>query len=133
MRTLRLLSLLACAIFLTGCPNKPKDQPQTSQPTSQNQLAQLRQRYQRMDRDNRVGVVIAANDANDLVAVGDVNPKDFRVGDHVSFVDSHENPLTGGRVVRIVEGAIHVKYDKPQAGRRTPRPGDVMIRFSQAT
>jgi hypothetical protein len=124
------LPLLALGV---GCHNgKNLNNPQVYQAAATN-VADIRARYQRLDPANQVGLVIASEPSANLVAVGEINPANVRVGDKVVFVDSRENALTTGTIVRKLTNALHVEYDPPAAGHRAPRDGDVMVRFRPAT
>lgn len=133
MRLHLVVSMAFAMLFVVGCKhNRLPHQADASYPATANILAQVRMHAQNLDPTARVGLVVEADPRNSLVAVGDVNVADFRPGQIVSFVDSRENVLTSGTVVRILQHTIHVKYDQPTAGHRAPRQGDIMIRFKQA-
>jgi hypothetical protein len=135
MTSHRLLTATIAAVLLfttVGCRPKRMDNPEVYRAAAAN-VAEIRQRYQRRDPQTQVGLVLAANPSVDMVAVGEVDPSQFRPGDIVSFVDTSENPLTSGRVIRVLTDSLHVRYDPPIGSRRAPREGDVMIRFRPAT
>jgi hypothetical protein len=130
MKLHRLLSLVAGLTLLAGCGPKKLDNPKAYQAAAAN-VSEIRERYQRTNSKTRVGLVIGSNADSSLVSVGEINPKEFRVGDKVVFVDSNQNTLASGEVVRILQDSIHVRYDRP-AGGRGPREGDVMVMFPSA-
>jgi hypothetical protein len=133
MKPALLLTLIAVSSCAVGCHNGKKlDNPQVYKAVASD-LAEMRTRYQRRDPATRLGLVVASNPKVDVVAVGEINPADFHVGDIVSFVDTSETPLASGTVVRKLSDSIHVRYDSPLKGSRAPREGDVMIKFRQAT
>ena len=129
MTSLRLLALLVGLTLLPSCGPKKLDNPKAYQEAAAN-VSEIRERYQRTDAATRVGLIIGSNPQSNLVSVGEINPKEFRVGDNVVFIDSRQNTLGGGEVVRILQDSIHVRYDRPSG--RPPREGDVMVRFRPA-
>jgi uncharacterized lipoprotein YajG len=132
MRTRRIFSIALSTLLLVGCANKKKITDPTY-PATANMLAQVRAHAQRVDPSARVGLVTDSDPRNKLVAVSDINPADFAIDQNVSFVDSRENALTSGTVVRILPNSIHVRYDSPtRTGAHAPRQGDIMIRFKPA-
>jgi hypothetical protein len=134
MPALRILAIaLSASLFLTGCASRKKQVADPSYPATANMLSQVRLHAQHADPAARVGLVTDAEPKNRLVAVSDINPADFAVNQNVAFVDSRENALTSGTVVRILSNSIHVRYDPPtRVGARAPRQGDIMIRFKPA-
>ncbi len=131
-RPLWLLLLAITLISAVGCRPKRMDNPEAYRAAAAN-VAELRQGYQRRDPQTQVGLVLAVNSQVQMVSVGEINPTDFDAGDIVSFIDTNENALTSGRVIRVLTDSVHVRYDRPAAGRRAPRDGDVMVRFRRAT
>jgi hypothetical protein len=131
MISLRLIALLLGLTLFVGCGPKKLDNPQAYREAAAN-VSEIRERYQRTDPETRVGLVIGANAQSNLVSVGEINPKDFRQGDKVVFVDARQNALASGTVVRALQDSIHVRYDPPASGGRAPREGDVMVRFRPA-
>jgi hypothetical protein len=118
------------ALLLAGCSAKMSTTSRRApQPADAKTLQALRHAYQRADADARVGVVIAMRSLNSLVAVGEVRPKDFRVDQVVTFIDSNQRVLTTGRVVRLLEDSVHAHYDNPPVGGRAPRVGDLMLKL----
>jgi hypothetical protein len=105
-------------------PSKPSPQPATPQ-----QVQAVREAYSRAYPDSRVGVVIATRKPDRLVAVGELNPGEFREGQTVVFVDGQQRKLTTGSVVRVLSDSVHVAYDKPEAGGREPGVGDLMVKL----
>jgi hypothetical protein len=131
MTSLRLLALVVGLTLLAGCGPRKLDNPQAYRQAAAN-VSEIRERYQRSDAATRVGLVIGANAQSNLVSVGEINPKEFRDGDKVVFVDDRQNALASGTVVRVLQDSIHVRYDSPAAGGRAPHEGDVMVRFRPA-
>jgi hypothetical protein len=131
MRSLRLLALLVGIMLLAGCGPKKLDNPKAYQAAAAN-VSEIRERYQRSDPATRVGLVIGSNAEANLVSVGEIDPKEFRVGDKVVFVDSRQNALASGTVARVLADSIHVRYDPAASGGRAPHEGDVMVRFRPA-
>src|SRR5262245_39909193 len=108
------------AILLIGCQAKPKRPPAGYDAATPQTLAALRTAYSHAYPDSRVGPVIGALPKDRLVAVGEVNPNDFRTGEIVTFIDSQQRVLTTGTIVRILPDQIHIQYDHPSAGGRDP-------------
>jgi len=88
------------------------------------------QNFQQVDPQARVGLVLAVRPSDRLAAVGDVDVKEFHEGDAVTFIDMQRNTIGNGRVVNIVDGFVHVKYEPPAPGHRVPHEGDMAVRFS---
>ncbi len=118
-----ILPLLA-GLFLTGCQNKQQGAADTS-PVSMD-VAGVRERYTRLDPQNRVGVVTAVHTEADLAAVGDIPLQDFGIGDILVFVDEQEQPFNSGEVVNATSDALHLRYDE---NRRAPRVGELAVRL----
>ena len=127
------MAVVVTLAMVAGCHNNKKQMtPQQVQRANAN-LEDARRRYQRAYPDARLGYVTSSNPEYQMVAVGQVTPADFHEGDIVTFVDADDNPLTTGRVLRVMKDELHVRYDAPQPGRRAPRQGDLMIRFKQVS
>ena len=132
MRIPRLVVPLLSVAILAGCNNKPPPKYENVKPAQESAFNQIRAQYARLKPDARVGLVTDSDKKNELVAVSEVNPREFHIEQIVTLIDSNENPLTTGHVVRILPSSIHVKYDPPPSGRREPRDGDIMVRFKPA-
>lgn len=124
-KMLRLWQLLLVAA-LAGCGNRPD-----AQSIYESRLAanEIRRTYQRINPENRVGVVIATLPDENLAAVGDIAIQDFGIGDLLVFMDTKERPLGSGRVINVTHNALHVRYRKPADGRREVRAGDLAVRI----
>ena len=95
------------------------------------QLAAIRADFRRNNPNARVGVVSGvAADAN-LATVGQVNPRDFRVNDVVTFIDADGRILTSGSVTGTSGSDLQVRYARPREGGRIPRVGDLAVRATQ--
>lgn len=124
MPSYRLTGTLLLAALLLGCQNKPPVAP----PVSRDAIRTIRESYQRLDPTARLGAVVAVDEPTRLVAVGDVTPSDFTIGDVVNFMDSKESLIGVGRVLAITTTAVHVKYEQPGPKQRAPRVGDLALR-----
>jgi len=130
-------ALLATLLLLTaaggGCAShaKPAGTESTAarHPASPETVQATRQAYYRAYPDSRLGVVIATRPTDRLVAVGDVTPSDFSVGQTVYFLDAKRKVMTTGRIVRILNDSVHAQYVEPSGGHRPPAAGDMMLRL----
>jgi hypothetical protein len=114
--------------FVAGCA--PTRLPANEVPQARQTAEEIRERYQRINPANRVGVVLAVLPRENLAAVGDIAVKDFAMGDTLVFIDDSENPIIDGTVVNITDNALHLRYSKPKLGRREPKPGDLAVRVA---
>ena len=130
MRQHRFLPALLLALSLAGCRHHKKvEGPVAPRPATEDQVTRIRETYQRIYPDSRVGVVTAVRPQDNLVKVSEVDPKDFRINDIVAFMNSNQDPLTTGVVIHLTPDGLHVRYDPPRAGRRAPENGDLAVRF----
>jgi hypothetical protein len=113
--------------FIAGCQNKPA-QTDDAPPVSEVDAASVRERYMRMNPNNRVGVVTAVRESSNLAAVGDLPLQDFGIGDPIVFVDAREQPFNSGKVVNATADALHVQY---QPDQRAPRVGELAVRLAR--
>ena len=125
--------LLAAALLLAtgaagGCGPTNKTKSATARPASAQDVQAIRDAYFRAYPESRVGVIIAARPQDRLVAVGQVTPSDFAVGQPVYFLDRTRHVLATGRIVRILPDSVHAQYDAA-AGGRAPATGDLMLRL----
>jgi hypothetical protein len=98
-------------------------------PVSPGQLSEMRDEFRRSDPDARVGEVTAVLPNSNLAAVGGVNPKDFLVGDIITFLDSNRKFLTMGKVEAVNRNSLTVHYDNPTDRKgRAPVQGDIAVR-----
>lgn len=131
MVTARLTGCMVVAMVLLlveGCASGEKSTT-APHPASAQTLQSIRDQYFRVYPESRVGVIIANRPKDRLVAVGDVTPAEFSIGQAVYFLDSRRQVLTTGRIVRIMARWVIAGYDKPPAGARAPARGDVMVRL----
>ncbi len=132
--TFKCLVVLVLMLFVAvSCRNSRRMKSDDLRPLGSPTAEALRASYARNRPETRTGVVVAVNNEYNMVAVGDINPREFRERQVVSFVDPHDNTLTSGTVLRIVpdKQMLHVKYDR-KAGTRAPREGDIMVRYPPA-
>ena len=130
-----LVSALALLLLVGagGCASHPKpggtESTAARHPASPDTVQATRQAYSRAYPDSRVGVIIATRPQDRLVAVGDVTPSDFTVGQTVYFLDAKRHVMTTGRIVRILNDSVHAQYVEPAGGHRPPAAGDMMVRL----
>lgn len=120
-----LVFLLFTTLWLAGCQNKPDPAEPDTSPVSMD-AASVRERYTRINPQNRVGVVTAVRADANLAAVGDIPLQDFGVGDILVLVDEREQPFNSGVVVNATSDALHVRFDE---NRRAPRVGELAVRL----
>jgi hypothetical protein len=121
---MKLLSGLVLGLALTGCVKDPPPAPEPQRVSPDQALRELRAELQSADPRSRVGLVISVLHEERLVAVGDIPVQDFREGDVITFVDQDGAPFVNGRVVRITDDALHVKYE---SNGRPPERGDIAV------
>ena len=119
---LTLLVLIASS--LVGCGNKPGRDAEA--PAVSVDVDAVRERYHRLNSQNRVGVVTAVRRGANLAAVGDIPLQDFGIGDVLVFIDGRERPFNSGEVVNATSDALHVRFD---GERRAPRVGEMAVRL----
>ena len=121
--------MLAAALMLgvvVGChPNKKQV---VVEPASPQTVQEIRQSYQTVDPNARVGVVVATLPQKGLVAVGDVAVADFKEGDVLVFMDSQRHLIATGKVIAKTADALHVSYDIDAADGREPQIGDLAVK-----
>jgi len=128
-RALKLpLVITFVGLFLSACA--PKKPAAMAPPATENQLEMIRASYDKVDPGSRVGRVIAVLPADQLVAVGELTPNEFHLGDAFTLIDSKQNILTRGKVVAITKDALHIKYQALPAGQRNPVVGDLAVHVS---
>ncbi|MCS7032980.1 MAG: hypothetical protein NZ561_03180 [Phycisphaerae bacterium] len=122
------LFLLPCLALLGGCAAKAPPQP--APPATPQQLEQLRASLTSQRPGTIVGIVSAVLPEEKAALISDVPAEQFYINDLVSIVDSAENTLAFGRVVRRLENgrSVHVRYEQ-QPNARAPAEGDLAVRF----
>jgi hypothetical protein len=122
--------ILATAL-LAGCRSYPKAAPVEVrvEAVSPENASAIRAAYAEHFPGSQVGVVAAALPTDRLVAVGGVDLAQMAEGQIVTFIDARQNPLTTGKVVRVLPDCFHVLFDPPPGGGREPRVGDMMVRL----
>lgn len=122
-----LLVAVLAAWPLTGC-GTTKRPSQGAAPATPQRLEEIRARYASERPGTIVGPVVAVLPEQGLASLGDVPADRFAEGDLVSLIDSREQTLAIGRVVRRLEDSVHVKYER-SPGMRAPVEGDVGVRL----
>jgi hypothetical protein len=114
-------------LWILGCQAPaPTTQPMPEFASSE-QVERIRQAYKAQNPNIIVGVVEDVLPAENLAAIGDVNVQAFKEGETVCFVDSTTAPLVCGKVVRITDAQLHVKFENPTGDHRAPMKGDLAI------
>lgn len=119
-------SVVMTLCCLVGCQGTTRSD--ASAPATDERLEQLRAIYAAERPGSIVGPVVAVMHEQFLAAIGDVPGDAFADGDLVSIIDSRQQTLAVGRVVRRLDQSVHVKY-QPQPKMRAPREGDIGVRF----
>jgi len=117
----------SCFLAAGGCANKNQVTNDERAAAGEIDAAAVRQRYARINPNNRVGVVVAVHDSSNHAAVGDIPLQDFGIGDVLVFLDAREQPFNSGEVVNATSTALHVRYDPK---RRAPRVGELAVRLA---
>ena len=129
MRLAHLIATTVLALGMFGCASQKKaEEMPVAPPASESRVMEIRQSYQRHDPNAQVGVVVAVESGANLAAVGDVMLDKIRENDVMTFIDSNENPIANGTVVRKTSNAAHVKYETTSGGR-DPVIGDLAVKF----
>jgi hypothetical protein len=125
MNCIRLIVLLMIAMVLSGCRT---ERTAETEPAARPAIA-LEQLRRELGPDALIGVVYAVHEQDNLAAVTEAPLDRFRVGDVLTFLDSRQEPIAGGTIVRITERALHVRYEEPDDGERAPQRGDFAVRI----
>ncbi len=130
MQTMRWVVLVIAVGLVSGCQQKPPPGPPPEPaPTAQNSAA-LRQNILQRDPMAKVGEVKAVYPERNLAAIGDIDVKEFAVGQVVLIVGGNLNPIANGTIIQIAndEGMLVVKY---AVTKRAPVVGDLGVRMSE--
>ena len=133
--TFRACSLIITAALLlaaAGCQQqKPVPPPPSAEAIAQ-QVANLREQYQKLDSSSIVGQIVDALPNANLVAA-QVSVEDaakIKVGTAVTFLDLDGNVINHGTVMdrrpAPEDHNLHIRYNDP-AGKRAPHVNDVML------
>ena len=122
-----LFIVLIVAGAVAGCRNTTPSRT-APRPASPRTVEQIRESFARAYPESRVGVVIATRPQDRLIAVGEVKGADFIDNQTVTLIDSEQQVLTTGTIVRRLDNSVHVRYEEPDGGGREPRVGDVMVK-----
>ena len=114
-------------LLVAGCKSTTVDTKTTVHAATPEQIEQIRAAYRQQNPKVQVGVVIDVLPNENLAAMGEVDVSLFHDGDIVCFVDITSAPLVCGKVVRITDSQVHVKYENPAPDRRAPMVGDLGV------
>lgn len=110
-----------------GCHHKAE----SLTPTPVVPSAEVRQRVRHVASDALIGEVVAVMPESHLVAIGDIPVQNFRKGDILMFLGGDNTPIGAGTVVNVLPDTLHVQYEEPQVGGRSPALGDLAVYFSK--
>jgi ribosomal protein L35AE/L33A len=128
---MNLILAIAFTALAAGCQSRKP--PMVNGPApSEDQVTRIRASFQAQNPRTRVGVVVDILPNQNLAAIGDVQSGDFYVGETVCFIDANSNPIVCGTVQRITGDQVHVKYEAPAPGHRTPMAGDIAVAFGNS-
>jgi hypothetical protein len=125
MQSKFVIVLVLASVTLIGC------QAQTAQDevVVTQDAATVRAAIQTAQPDALVGVVSEVLTDERFAAVRDIPVDQFGMGQILSVINTDQQLVTHGQVVRIVGDALHIQYDAPPAGGRAPQVGDLAVRF----
>jgi hypothetical protein len=127
MAFIRLAVVILMVGMFAGCrPDRPAEEVATRD--AQQLVQSLRQE---LGEGALVGIVALVREQDRLVAVTEVDPRQFQVGDRITFLDQDHQSIGPGRVVRVTDRAIHVQYEDQNAMQRAPRQGDAAVRIAR--
>lgn len=115
--------------LLAACQPKAKPQVAAPPPADTKLVQEIQSAMQKINPRVRVGRIVAVVPEAQLAALGDVNTKDFQVGDVVSLMSPSQAVYGAAEVVRITDQAVHVKYrNNPRNSMPiTPKVGDLAV------
>ena len=113
MNPIRLLTVLTSAALFVGCAaDSPEPTATSPRPVlTPERVAEIRASYQQVNPDTRVGYVNALLPDSSLASVTEIPVEDIATGDVVTFIDQQQQVIANGRVVNVVEGDVHVKFE----------------------
>lgn len=124
-----LVTAVAASCHRTTTPPPPTYQQQPTPSTEW--IAIYRQNIQATHPGSLVGVVNAVLPENHFASVGEIPVEQVKPGDLLTIVDGGGNPVVVGQVVKAVDGNVHLRYEEPQPGRRSPREGDAAVKLAK--
>ncbi|HEX4797065.1 MAG TPA: hypothetical protein VH370_24955 [Humisphaera sp.] len=128
MQTMRWVMVIAVGL-VCGCQQKPP--PPAPEPATTPQMAAaVRQNILQQDPMAKVGEVKEVYAERNLAAVGDVDVKEFAVGQVIVFVSGNLSPIASGQIIQIANdaGLLVVKYS---VTKRAPVKGDLAAKMSE--
>jgi hypothetical protein len=131
IRGLVLICVVLAVTLSGGCAKKKPPSKPSPQPASADEVQQIRNAYFRAYPDSRVGIVTETikHPNGYFVRIGEVEGRDFREGETVTFIDSKQKVLTTGTVVKTLTRGVDVLVDYPRGGGRQPGTGDLMVKL----
>jgi hypothetical protein len=101
-------------------------------PASPEQVQQIREVYQTVDPNAKVGTVIAVLPKKGLAAVADIPLDQVAIGDTLVLMDSKQKIIGAGHVIEKTSDALQISYDVTAQGRQ-PRVGDLAVKANDKT
>lgn len=123
----RSVAIAVLTMSAVSCQKPPPPPPPAPVGATMEQVESVRTRYTQVSADARVGQVVALHTSEPLAAVGGVPVADFKEGDAVTFLDSGENVIAFGVVIRPVDDTLHVRFTTAPLGR-PPIVDDIVVR-----
>src|SRR3954464_2939127 len=123
------IALSITALLLPGCQAPAPTSRPSFVAASSEDARRIRASYQQQNPAVEVGVVVDTLPSENLAAIGEVDVSKFKPDDVVCFIDASTAPLVCGKVVRVTDDQVHVKYEAPEGARRAPMRGDLGVAF----
>jgi len=125
----RWIAVVIIALLTLGCARSQKTLAAPAPPplSSDERLAQIRQKLSRQEPMAIVAPVVETPADAQLAAPGEVSVDQFHRGDIITSIDSEMNVIDTGMVIKITSDQVHVRYDLPDAAHRQPRVGDLGV------
>ena len=119
------LTLITATAVAGGCVSKPVPVPEPASPSA-SQVESIRLSYISAFPNARVGVVSSVLPDEPYALVTQIDTKDLKAGEIVSFIDSSESIVAHGEIIKVEADSLAIKF---VAVTRTPRTGDVAVKF----
>jgi hypothetical protein len=128
------LGLLAVILLVGGCATQPAPPPEKiiTTPRAEPKYSDLKAAYLNANPDARIGRVDAVLADQSRLAVSDIDPKDFRVGDPLIIVNRDFDIVADATVTDVSDNMLFASYTRPSTGGGgAPATGDMAIRAEQ--
>jgi hypothetical protein len=118
--------LLMLVLLTTGCVAN-RSSSGSAAPADDATLAGIRGDFARAGVNATVAAVTEVLTDQPFLAASASGAWDFPVGSTITVSDTNLNTLAHGRVVALVGSDVHASF--VVTGSRSPRPGDIVVRF----